>query len=117
TALLLAGWVLMSLTVTSTAALWSFTFLPGIRSFTLGSTLLARAVAPAPPAPTMGGPSAPAALPSRAILGPRTGRAALAPDCVLGPLAVSAVLVLIALVCWLVAAPLSRSTAATNPLQ
>lgn len=117
TPLLLAGWVLMSLTVTSTAAFWLFTFLQGIFSFTLGSTLVARIVATAQAAPTMGGSFATAALNIGAIIGPITGGAAIAAFGVRGPLAVSAVLVLIALVCWLAAVRLSRSTAATNPLQ
>lgn len=107
----------MSLTVTSTAAFWFFTFLQGIFSFTLGSTLVARIVATAQAAPTMGGSFATAALNIGAIIGPITGGAAIAAFGIRGPLAVSAVLVLIALVCWLAAVRLWRLTAATNPLQ
>lgn len=98
--LLLLGWTLSTFTIASPAALWSLTFVQGVLSFTLGSTLIARIMATAKQASTMSGSFATVALNLGAIVGPVAGGAAFEAIGVRGPLVVSAVLVLAAVITW-----------------
>jgi DHA1 family chloramphenicol resistance protein-like MFS transporter len=63
--LLLGGWVLLALVVASPAPLWVLVPVQGALSFALASTLIARIMATAHRAPTMGGSFATVALTSR----------------------------------------------------
>ncbi|GAB2600314.1 MFS transporter [Pseudactinotalea suaedae] len=98
--LLMAGWVLLALSITIPAALWLLALTQGALSFALGSTLIARVLATARDAPTMGGSFATVALNIGAAVGPVGGGAAIELIGVRGPVIVSAVLVLLAVAVW-----------------
>ncbi|WP_169165576.1 Cmx/CmrA family chloramphenicol efflux MFS transporter [Cellulomonas taurus] len=98
--LLLAGWVVLALTAATPAALWTLILTQGTLSFTVGSTLIARIVAAAHAAPTLGGSFATTALNVGAVIGPLVGGFALDAVGPRGPSLVSAVLVLLAVVLW-----------------
>lgn len=106
--LLAAGWALLAFTVASPAALWVLALTQGALSFALGSTLIARIIATAHTAPTMGGSFATVALNIGAVIGPITGGVAIEAIGVRGPVFVSAVLVLLAVVLWSTLSMFSR---------
>ncbi|RII17866.1 Inner membrane transport protein YdhP [Streptomyces sp. YIM 130001] len=108
--LLLLGWPALALLAGRPVALLVLVFVQGALSFALGSTLIARVLHEATGAPTMAGSYATAALNVGAAVGPLIAARSLGTafgD--LGPLAVSGVLVAIAL---LVAFPLRKVIAA-----
>lgn len=84
------GWIVFGVTSSHPAAVWIFAFVQGIASFALGSTAIARVVASAHAAPTMGGSFATAALNLGAIIGPVAGGIALSAWGNTGPLWASA---------------------------
>ncbi|MCT1438788.1 Cmx/CmrA family chloramphenicol efflux MFS transporter [Brachybacterium paraconglomeratum] len=98
--LLMAGWALLALTTANPAALWLLAFTLGALSFALGSTLIARIIATAHDAPTMGGSFATVALNIGAVVGPIAGGLAIEAGGVRGPIIVSAALVLLAVAVW-----------------
>jgi MFS transporter, DHA1 family, chloramphenicol resistance protein len=109
--LLLTGWLLLALTVTTPPALWVLAFVQGALAFALGSTLIARIIASASAAPTMGGSFATVALNIGAVVGSIAGGVAIETVGDRGPLLVSAVLVLSSVICWWVARTFQAPTA------
>ncbi|WP_194822181.1 Cmx/CmrA family chloramphenicol efflux MFS transporter [Micromonospora sp. S-DT3-3-22] len=98
--LLMAGWALLAFTVASPVALWFLALTQGALSFALGSTLIARIVATTRDAPTMGGSFATVALNIGAVIGPIAGGLTIGALGVRGPIAVSCVLVILAVGVW-----------------
>ncbi|WKU05478.1 Cmx/CmrA family chloramphenicol efflux MFS transporter [Micromonospora sp. HUAS LYJ1] len=98
--LLMAGWVLLAITVANPVALWFAALTQGALSFALGSTLIARIIATVRDAPTMGGSFATVALNIGAVAGPVAGGLAIEALGVHGPVIVSAVLVTLAVGVW-----------------
>jgi len=101
---LLAGWIAWAALADSPTAVWVLAPVQGALSFALGSTLIARAMAAAQGAPTMGGAFSTVALNLGALLGPVLGGASLGATGTAGPLIVSAALVAAAVTLWLVVA-------------
>ncbi|MFI6427857.1 Cmx/CmrA family chloramphenicol efflux MFS transporter [Promicromonospora sp. NPDC050880] len=89
---LLAGWVTWTALAASPVAAWVLAPVQGALSFAVGGTLIARGMAAAHDAPTMGGAYSTVALNLGALVGPVLGGAAIAPLGLVGPLAVSAAL-------------------------
>ncbi|MGW9351276.1 Cmx/CmrA family chloramphenicol efflux MFS transporter [Nocardiopsis flavescens] len=94
---LLLGWGLLAAVAAHPAALLALVPLQGALSFAVGGTLIARVMANAAGAPTMGGSFATAALNLGAATGPVLGGAAFAAAGARGPVLVAAALVLAAL--------------------
>ncbi|MFF1673858.1 MFS transporter, partial [Nocardiopsis flavescens] len=94
---LLLGWGLLAAVAAHPAALLALVPLQGALSFAVGGTLIARVMANAAGAPTMGGSFATAALNLGAAAGPVLGGAAFAAAGARGPVLVAAALVLAAL--------------------
>ncbi|EOM77402.1 major facilitator superfamily sugar transporter [Rhodococcus rhodnii LMG 5362] len=113
--LLMTGWGLLALTVTSPLALWPLALIQGALAFALGSTLIARIIATAHDAPTMGGSFATVALNVGAVIGPVIGGLAIESIGVRGPVIVSAVLVLLAIVLWSAASASAHRTSTVTP--
>jgi MFS transporter, DHA1 family, chloramphenicol resistance protein len=101
---LLAGWIAWAALADSPTAVWVLAPVQGGLSFAVGSTLIARAMAAAQGAPTMGGAFSTVALNLGALLGPVLGGASLGATGTDGPLIVSAALVAAAVTLWLVTA-------------
>ncbi len=93
---LLLGWGLLAAVAAHPAALWALVPLQGALSFAVGGTLIARVMANAAGAPTMGGSFATAALNLGAAAGPVLGGAAFAAAGARGPVLGAAALVLAA---------------------
>ncbi|KAA6431354.1 MFS transporter [Agrococcus sediminis] len=106
--LLMAGWALLAFTNASPAALWVLTLTQGTLSFALGSTLIARIIATAHAAPTMGGSFATVALNIGAVIGPIAGGFAIEATGAVGPILLSAILVFFAVLLWSSMSVLSR---------
>ncbi|WP_430591734.1 Cmx/CmrA family chloramphenicol efflux MFS transporter [Humidisolicoccus flavus] len=91
---LLLGWVVFALCAHDPRAVFVFSFLQGVLSFAVGSTLIAASVRAAHSAPTMSGSFATSALNVGAAIGPMLGGIAFASSAgTQGPLFVSAGLV------------------------
>ena len=90
------GWILLSISLADPVALWVAVGVQGALSFAAGSTLIARIVAFARSAPTMGGAYATVALNLGAVLGPVIGSMTLGTIGDRGPALASAALVVIA---------------------
>lgn len=101
---LLAGWIAWAVLADSPSAVWVLAPAQGALSFAVGSTLIARAMAAAQGAPTMGGAFSTVALNLGALLGPVLGGASLGAFGTAGPLIVSAALVATAVTLYLVTA-------------
>ncbi|MFD7024682.1 Cmx/CmrA family chloramphenicol efflux MFS transporter [Promicromonospora sukumoe] len=102
---LLAGWVLWAALAAnpdslSPAVVWVLAPVQGALSFAAGGTLIARSMAAAHAAPTLGGAFSTVALNLGALLGPVLGGVTLGPIGTAGPLLVSASLVAVAVVLW-----------------
>lgn len=110
---LLAGWGAWAALATSPVAVWVLAPVLGALSFAVGGTLIARGMAAAHGAPTMGGAYSTVALNLGALAGPVLGGAALGPLGVAGPLAVGAALVACAVALWF--ATDGRRTSTTVP--
>ncbi|MFI2487415.1 Cmx/CmrA family chloramphenicol efflux MFS transporter [Promicromonospora kroppenstedtii] len=93
---LLAGWIAWAALADSPAAVWVLAPVQGALSFAVGSTLIARSMAAAQGAPTMGGAFSTVALNLGALLGPVLGGASLGTAGTAGPLIVSTALVAVA---------------------
>ncbi|WP_285106158.1 Cmx/CmrA family chloramphenicol efflux MFS transporter [Promicromonospora sp. MEB111] len=89
---LLTGWVLWAALAPSPAAVWVLAPVQGALSFAVGGTLIARAMAAAHGAPTMGGAFSTVALNLGALAGPVLGGSAVVALGPAGPLVASAVL-------------------------
>lgn len=89
---LAVGWALWAGFAASPAAVWVLAPVLGALSFAVGGTLIARSMAAAQAAPTMGGAFSTVALNLGALVGPVLGGAAIAPLGTAGPLVVSAAL-------------------------
>ncbi|MEU3657376.1 Cmx/CmrA family chloramphenicol efflux MFS transporter [Streptomyces sp. NPDC032161] len=111
--LLLASWIGFGFASGSAAGLWLFTPALGALSFAVGSALIARVLASAQDAPTMGGSYSTAALNLGAIAGPAIGGLAYVPLGPVGPIAVSAAFVLLTVI--VNATPCARAAEATPP--
>lgn len=94
---LLLGWGLLAAAAASPVAVVALAPLQGALSFAVGGTLIARIMANAEGAPTMGGSFATAALNLGAVAGPVAGGAAFAAAGARGPVLVAVALVLAAL--------------------
>ena len=99
--LALAGWLGFALTLGHPVAVWLWALPLGAISFCLGSSLVARVVAAAEDAPSLGGSFATAALNLGAVVGPAIGGAAIASAGPVGPVLVSAGLALLAVLVWI----------------
>lgn len=97
---ILIGWGLLAVAVASPVALWALALTQGATSFALGSTLIARIMATAHGAPTMGGAFATVGLNLGAIVGPVVGGVAIDVSGARGPVVASAALVLAAVALW-----------------
>lgn len=96
TPLLVAGWALWAALTDSAAAGWLLAPVQGALSFAVGGTLIARAMAAAHGAPTMGGAFSTVALNLGALAGPVLGGLTIRPLGLAGPLLVSAALATVA---------------------
>ncbi|WP_020015188.1 Cmx/CmrA family chloramphenicol efflux MFS transporter [Promicromonospora sukumoe] len=97
---LLAGWIAWAVLADSPTAVWVLAPVQGALSFAVGGTLIARSMAAAQGAPTMGGAFSTVALNLGALLGPVLGGALLGAFGTAGPLFVSAALVAAAVTLW-----------------
>lgn len=97
---LVAGWLLWAVLAGSPAAVWVLAPVLGALSFAVGGTLIARGMASAHGAPTMGGAYSTVALNLGALVGPLLGGLAMGPLGLMGPLVVSASLAAIAAALW-----------------
>lgn len=97
---LVAGWILWAVLAGSTSAVWLLAPVLGALSFAVGGTLIARGMASAHGAPTMGGAFSTVALNLGALVGPVLGGLAIGPLGLVGPLVVSASLAAIAAALW-----------------
>lgn len=97
---LLAGWILWAVLAGSPSAVWVLAPVLGALSFAVGGTLIARSMAAAHGAPTMGGAYSTVALNLGALVGPVFGGLAIGPLGLVGPLVVSATLAAAAVVLW-----------------
>lgn len=95
---LVAGWVLWAVLAGSPTAVWVLAPVLGALSFAVGGTLIARGMAAAHGAPTMGGAYSTVALNLGALAGPVLGGLAIGPLGLVGPLVVSATLAAAAVV-------------------
>jgi DHA1 family chloramphenicol resistance protein-like MFS transporter len=109
---LVAGWLLWAVLAGSPAAVWVLAPVLGALSFAVGGTLIARGMAAAHGAPTMGGAYSTVALNLGALVGPLLGGLAMGPLGLMGPLVVSASLAAIAAALW---SATSRRRAAAPP--
>ncbi len=107
---LLGGWALWAAFAASPVAVWALAPVQGTLSFAVGGTLIARSMASAQGAPTMGGAFSAVALNLGALIGPVLGGAAIEPLGIAAPLAVSATLAGAAVVLWF-ATPVAHRTA------
>ncbi|MFE7507328.1 Cmx/CmrA family chloramphenicol efflux MFS transporter [Promicromonospora sp. NPDC057488] len=89
---LVLGWITWAALAGNPAALWVLAPVQGALSFAVGSTLIARAMAAAQGAPTMGGAFSTVALNLGAVGGPLLGGVGLAALGTAGPLVVGAAL-------------------------
>ncbi|MFD6140416.1 Cmx/CmrA family chloramphenicol efflux MFS transporter [Promicromonospora sp. NPDC060271] len=89
---LVAGWILWAVLAGSPSAVWVLAPVLGALSFAVGGTLIARGMAAAHGAPTMGGAYSTVALNLGALVGPVLGGLAIGPLGLVGPLMVSATL-------------------------
>jgi DHA1 family chloramphenicol resistance protein-like MFS transporter len=94
---LVAGWILWAALVATPSAVWVLAPLLGALSFAVGGTLIARSMASAHGAPTMGGAFSTVALNLGALIGPVLGGLAIGLLGLVGPLVVSAGLAAVAL--------------------
>lgn len=106
---LVAGWILWAVLAGSASAVWLLAPMLGALSFAVGGTLIARGMASAHSAPTMGGAYSTVALNLGALLGPVLGGLAIGPLGTTGPLVVSATLAGAAVVLWTAPALARRS--------
>lgn len=97
---LVAGWVLWAVLAASPSAVWVLAPVLGALSFAVGGTLIARGMAAAHGAPTMGGAFSTVALNLGALAGPVLGGLAIGSFGLVGPLVVSAALAGAAVVLW-----------------
>ncbi|MEV0952144.1 Cmx/CmrA family chloramphenicol efflux MFS transporter [Promicromonospora sp. NPDC050249] len=97
---LVAGWVLWAVLAASPSAVWVLAPVLGALSFAVGGTLIARGMASAHGAPTMGGAFSTVALNLGALVGPLLGGLAIGPLGLVGPLVVSASFAAIAAALW-----------------
>lgn len=97
---LLAGWILWALLAERPSAVWVLAPVLGALSFAVGGTLIARSMAAAHGAPTMGGAYSTVALNLGALVGPVFGGLAIGPLGLVGPLVVSATLAAADVVLW-----------------
>lgn len=97
---LLAGWILWALLAERPSAVWVLAPVLGALSFAVGGTLIARSMAAAHGAPTMGGAYSTVALNLGALVAPVFGGLAIGPLGLVGPLVVSATLAAAAVVLW-----------------
>jgi DHA1 family chloramphenicol resistance protein-like MFS transporter len=97
---LVAGWILWAAVAASPLAAWVLAPVQGALSFAVGGTLIARSMASAHGAPTMGGAFSTVALNLGALVGPLLGGLAIGPLGLGGPLAVSAALAGAAVALW-----------------
>jgi DHA1 family chloramphenicol resistance protein-like MFS transporter len=109
---LVAGWILWAVLAGNPAAVWVLAPMLGALSFAVGGTLIARGMASAHGAPTMGGAFSTVALNLGALVGPVFGGLAMGPLGLVGPLVVSASLAAIAAALWIAT---SRRRAAAPP--
>ncbi|MFD2795111.1 Cmx/CmrA family chloramphenicol efflux MFS transporter [Promicromonospora vindobonensis] len=100
---LVVAWTLWAALADSAPAAWVLAPVLGALSFATGGTLIARSMAAAQGAPTMGGAFSTVALNLGALVGPVLGGAALGPLGLAGPLVVSAALAAVAVVLGCVA--------------
>jgi DHA1 family chloramphenicol resistance protein-like MFS transporter len=89
---LVAGWILWAVLAASPSAVWMLAPVLGALSFSVGGTLIARSMAAAQGAPTMGGAYSTVALNLGALVGPVFGGLTIEPLGLVGPLVVSATL-------------------------
>jgi DHA1 family chloramphenicol resistance protein-like MFS transporter len=89
---LVAGWILWAVLAASPSAVWMLAPVLGALSFSVGGTLIARSMAAAHGAPTMGGAYSTVALNLGALVGPVFGGLTIEPLGLVGPLVVSATL-------------------------
>lgn len=106
---LVAGWILWAVLAGSASAVWLLAPMLGALSFAVGGTLIARGMASAHSAPTMGGAYSTVALNVGALVGPVLGGLAIGPLGTTGPLIVSATLAGAAVVLWTAPALARRS--------
>lgn len=99
--LALVGWLGFALTLGHPVAVLLWALPLGAISFCLGSALVARVVADAEEAPSLGGSFATAALNLGAVVGPAIGGAVIASAGPIGPVLVSAGLALLAVLVWI----------------
>jgi DHA1 family chloramphenicol resistance protein-like MFS transporter len=97
---LVAGWALWAVLASSAAAVWVLAPVQGALSFAVGGTLIARSMAAAHGAPTMGGAYSTVALNLGALVGPVLGGLAIGSLGLTGPVLVSAALAAAAVVLW-----------------
>lgn len=97
---LVAGWILWAVLAGSPSAVWLLALVLGALSFAVGGTLIARGMASAHGAPTMGGAFSTVALNLGALVGPVLGGLAIGPLGLVGPLVVSASFAAIATALW-----------------
>ncbi|MFD6447033.1 Cmx/CmrA family chloramphenicol efflux MFS transporter [Promicromonospora sp. NPDC060204] len=95
---LLTGWVLWAALPASPVTVWVLAPVQGALSFAVGGTLIARSMAAAHGAPTMGGAFSTVALNLGALAGPVLGGSAVVALGPAGPLAASAALTAVAVV-------------------
>lgn len=98
---LLVGWLVLGATATQPVALLVLVFVQGALSFAVGSTLIGRIMATTQDAPTMGGSFVTVALNLGAILGPILGGIAFGSLTAQGPVFVSAGLIIVVLLVWM----------------
>lgn len=106
---LVAGWGVFAVLVGYPVGVWVLALALGAVSFALGSTVIARIVAEAREAPTMGGSFATAALNVGAMIGPIAGGIAIESIGVCGPLLASAIFALFSVVLWTVTRAAARA--------
>jgi DHA1 family chloramphenicol resistance protein-like MFS transporter len=110
---LVAGWILWAVLAGTPSAVWLLAPVLGALSFAVGGTLIARSMAAAQGAPTMGGAYSTVALNLGALVGPVFGGLAIGLLGLVGPLVVSATLAAAAAV--LLRATTSRRRATAPP--
>ncbi|WP_129788662.1 Cmx/CmrA family chloramphenicol efflux MFS transporter [Promicromonospora panici] len=108
---LVAGWVLWAALAASPSAVWVLAPVLGALSFVVGGTLIARSMASAHGAPTMGGAFSTVALNLGALVGPVLGGLSIGPLGPVGPLVVSAALAAVAVMLWSVTSGPTRRSA------
>ncbi|HEV6955628.1 MAG TPA: Cmx/CmrA family chloramphenicol efflux MFS transporter [Promicromonospora sp.] len=106
---LVLGWALWAALAASPAAVWVLAPVQGALSFGVGGTLIARTMAAAQGAPTLGGSFPTVALNLGALLGPVLGGWALGPLGTTGPLVAGAALAAGAALLWAAPALVRRT--------